>query len=246
MLIIPAIDLYNGECVRLYKGEEKQRTVFSANPLETAYKWQAAGAKMLHVVDLNGAFDGQPRNFEIIKELAANLSIPVQQGGGIRSEAQISEVLSSGVARVVLGTIGVENPELVRQMCQKFPNQIVLGVDARDGMVATRGWQEASFVPATRLAAEYEDSGIASIIFTDISRDGTLEGPNIKSLLEMAQASSIPLIASGGVSKLEDIAQLSEKLPRLEGVITGMAIYTGKIDLAVAIERYQSEGKDAG
>ncbi len=242
MLIIPAIDLYDGACVRLYQGEERQRTVFSAEPLEVAYKWQAAGAKLLHVVDLNGAFEGQPKNLELIKELAAKLSLPIQLGGGMRSEEQVVQALSCGVQRVVLGTIALKNPELVEQMCCRFPNQIVVGIDARDGMVATKGWREASSIPATQLAREYEGSGVASIIFTDISRDGTLKGPNIKSLLEMSRAGGMPLIASGGISSLQDIEQLAESLPQLEGVITGMAIYTKAIDLAAAIDRYQGEG----
>ncbi len=246
MLIIPAIDLYNGECVRLYQGKENQRTVFSSQPLEMAYRWQSAGAKLLHVVDLNGAFEGQSRNLELITEMAGRLLIPIQLGGGIRTELQAAQILKSGIKRVILGTIAVESPHLVKKICQKFPQQVVLGLDAKDGMVATRGWQETSLIPATQLAKEYEDSGIAAIIFTDISRDGTLEGPNIESLRLMSQATSIPLIASGGISGSEDIARLADEIPHLEGVITGMAIYTGAIDLPSAIERYQSGEQHAG
>lgn len=246
MLIIPAIDLYNGECVRLYQGQENQRTVFSSQPLEVALKWQSAGAKLLHVVDLNGAFEGQSRNLELVIEMAGLLSIPVQLGGGIRTEAQVAQILKSGIGRVILGTIAVESPRLVKRICQRFPQQIVLGLDAKDGLVATRGWQESSLIPATKLAQEYEDSGIAAIIFTDISRDGTLEGPNIEGLRVMLQASKIPLIASGGVSGVEDIARLADEMPLLAGVITGMAIYTGAIDLPSAIERYQAGEQHAG
>jgi phosphoribosylformimino-5-aminoimidazole carboxamide ribotide isomerase len=246
MLIIPAIDLYNGECVRLYQGKEQQRTVFSSRPLEVARKWQAAGARLLHVVDLNGAFEGRSRNLELVREMAQTLSIPIQLGGGIRSEAQIAEILAGGIQRVVLGTIALESPALVKQICQRFPRRIVLGVDARNGRVVTRGWREASSIPATRLVKEYEDSNLAAIVFTDTSRDGTLKGPNIGSLVNMSRATSTPLIASGGISGMKDIAQLAKELPQLEGVIIGMALYTGAIDLAAVIDRYQTGGQHAG
>jgi phosphoribosylformimino-5-aminoimidazole carboxamide ribotide isomerase len=221
----------------LYQGKEEKRTVFSSNPLEVAQKWQAAGAKLLHVVDLNGAFEGRSRNLDLIAEIAGSLSIPIQLGGGIRSEAQVEHILSCGVHRVILGTIAVENPPLVKQMSRKFPQRIVLGIDARDGMVVTKGWQAVSSLPATQLVKKYEDSGVAAIIFTDTSRDGTLEGPNIESLSEISQATSIPVIASGGISSMGDFESIAKKLPQIEGVITGMAIYTGAIDLSQAISR---------
>jgi phosphoribosylformimino-5-aminoimidazole carboxamide ribotide isomerase len=235
MLIIPAIDLYNGECVRLYQGEEEQRTVFSSDPLKVALRWQAAGAKLLHVVDLNGAFEGRSRNLKLIRKMADALSIPVQLGGGIRSEAQVAQVLSYGISRVVLGTIALESPGLVKRMCSAFPQRIAVGIDARDKMVVSRGWRESSSILATCLAK-------AAIIFTDTGRDGTLTGPNLESLQAMACATSIPLIASGGIASLEDIGSIVQRLPQIEGVITGMAIYTGRIDLSQAIHLYQTEG----
>ncbi len=239
MLIIPAIDLYNAECVRLYQGDEKKRTVFSHNPLEVALKWQAAGAKLLHVVDLNGAFEGSSKNLDVVSKLAAKLSIPVQLGGGIRSKSQIEQILSLGVKRVILGTIAVKNPDLVKEMAEKYPKRIILGIDARDGMMVTKGWVETSAISALDLAARYKDIPVAAIIFTDISRDGALSGPNIDSLANMYENTDIPLIASGGISGMNDLKALSDRLPDLKGAILGMSIYTNKIDLSAAINTYQ-------
>jgi phosphoribosylformimino-5-aminoimidazole carboxamide ribotide isomerase len=238
MEIIPAIDLKNGACVRLIRGEMDQATVYSDNPAETAAKWEAQGASRIHVVDLDGAFQGEPMNLPAIRAIVGAVKARVQIGGGIRDLARIDEYLDSGVDRVILGTIALEDPQLVRAACAKHPGRIVVGIDARDGLVAVRGWAETSKTTAVDLVRELSNAGVAAVIYTDISRDGMLSGPNYEATREMAAASPIPVIASGGISAVEDLLQLTQ-IPNVQGAIVGKALYTGRIDLADAIRRTQ-------
>ncbi|MGH8002403.1 MAG: 1-(5-phosphoribosyl)-5-[(5-phosphoribosylamino)methylideneamino]imidazole-4-carboxamide isomerase, partial [Brasilonema sp.] len=201
MEVIPAIDLLEGCCVRLYQGDYQQSQVFSENPVEVAQQWVEQGATRLHIVDLDGAKTGKLVNLPAIEAIASiPVSIPIQVGGGVRDRSRVQQLLNIGVQRVILGTVAVEQPQLVQQLCQEFPEQIVIGIDARNGMVATRGWQETSEVFATQLAVQMQELGAAAIIYTDIHRDGTLSGPNIEALRSLAAKISIPIIASGGVS----------------------------------------------
>jgi phosphoribosylformimino-5-aminoimidazole carboxamide ribotide isomerase len=236
MEVIPAIDLLEGKCVRLYQGDYQKSQVFSTNPLEVARQWQTQGATRLHLVDLDGAKAGKPLNLESIAAIAQNLPIPVQIGGGLRDYATVKEILGLGVKQVILGTVAVENPELVAQLAADFPEQILVGIDARNGQVATRGWLETSSVNAQDLAQKMGTLGVAGIIYTDIHRDGTLTGPNLEALRQLAQDLTIPVIASGGVSSLTDLLSLLalESLG-VKGVIVGRALYTGEVDLGEAI-----------
>jgi phosphoribosylformimino-5-aminoimidazole carboxamide ribotide isomerase len=243
MQVIPAIDLLNGKCVRLYQGDYNQASVFNDNPVEVALQWAAEGATRLHVVDLDGAKEGKSVNLSVIEAIARAINIPVQVGGGLRDRAGVARLLKTGVHRAILGTVAVEQPELVTQLCQEFPNQIVVGIDARNGMVATRGWLETSEVAATDLAQRMAQQGAAAIIYTDIHRDGTLSGPNMDALRELAQAIDIPVIASGGVSSLTDLLSLLSLEPiGVTGVIVGRAIYTGDVSLKEAV-RAVGEGR---
>jgi len=236
MIVIPAIDLKEGNCVRLEQGEMERDTVFSHNPAEQALKWQEAGAELLHLVDLDGAFAGQPKNRDAITSIIKTITIPVQLGGGIRDMATIESYLALGVSRVIIGTAAQRNPELVVEACQKFPGRIVVGIDARNGMVAVQGWAEVTGVTAVDLARRFEDCGVCAIIYTDISRDGMMGGPDLEATRALAEAISIPVIASGGVSSLKDIENLMAiEQSGVTGVITGKAIYTGAIDLYEAI-----------
>lgn len=236
MQIIPAIDLLGGQCVRLHQGDYGQVTRFSDDPLAQALDWQRQGAQRLHLVDLDGAKTGQPVNDAVVKAITAALTIPVQLGGGVRSLERAEELLACGLDRVILGTVAIEQPELVRQLASRHPGRIVVGIDAKDGLVATRGWIETSTVQATELAKSFEDAGVAAIISTDIATDGTLAGPNLAALRAMAEASRIPVIASGGIGSLEDILSLLSIAPLgVEGVIVGRALYDGAVDLAEAI-----------
>ena len=236
MIVIPAIDLKEGCCVRLEQGEMHRDTVFSDNPAEQALKWQQAGAELLHLVDLDGAFAGEPRNKGAIEAILKALSIPAQLGGGIRDIATIEAYLSLGLSRVIIGTAAQRNPELVLEACRKFPGRIVVGIDAKSGMVAVQGWAEVTGITAVELAKKFEDCGVAAIIYTDISRDGMMAGPNIEATKTLAEAISIPVIASGGVSSLKDIENLMAiEQSGVTGAITGKAIYTGAINLAEAI-----------
>lgn len=236
MLVIPAIDLKQGSCVRLEQGLMHKDTVYSTDPVAQALKWQQAGAELLHIVDLDGAFDGVPRNREAIAAIVAALDIPTQLGGGIRDLPTIEAYLELGLARVILGTVAKENPELVRQACAKFPGRIVVGIDARDGMVAVRGWAEITEKKAIDMAREFEGMGVVAIIYTDIARDGMMQGPNLEATAALADAVSIPVIASGGVSSMEDIRNLKAIESRgVCGAITGKAIYSGALDLHAAI-----------
>ncbi len=208
MIVIPAIDLKEGNCVRLEQGEMNRDTVFSDNPAEQALKWQEAGAELLHLVDLDGAFAGIPKNKAAIEAIIKAITIPAQLGGGIRDIATIEAYLSLGLSRVIIGTAAQRNPELEIEACQKFPGQIVVGIDAKNGMVAVQGWAELTDISAVDLAKKFEDCGVAAIIYTDISRDGMMGGPNLEATRALAEAISIPVIASGGVSSLKDIENL--------------------------------------
>ncbi len=236
MIIIPAIDLKEGNCVRLEQGEMHRDTVFSDNPAEQALKWQNAGAELLHLVDLDGAFAGIPKNKTAIEAIIKALSIPAQLGGGIRDIATIEAYLALGLSRVIIGTAAQRNPELVVDACKKFPGKIVVGIDAKNGMVAVQGWAEVTGITAIELARKFENCGVSAIIYTDISRDGMMAGPNIEATKVLAEAISIPVIASGGVSSLKDIENLMAiEQSGISGAITGKAIYTGAINLAEAI-----------
>ena len=236
MEIIPAIDLLEGRCVRLYQGDYAQSQVFNDNPAEVAKQWADQGASRLHVVDLDGAKVGSLVNKDAIAAIVQAVSIPVQVGGGLRDRTSVSQLLDIGVQRVILGTVAVEQPQLVQDLCQEFPGQIVVGIDARNGLVATRGWLETSEVAAIDLAQQMAQLGAAAIIYTDIHRDGTLSGPNLEALRELASAISIPVIASGGVSSITDLLSLLALEPLgVSGAIVGRAIYTGDVSLRDAI-----------
>lgn len=244
MLIIPAIDLKDGQCVRLYQGDYRQVTVYDADPVAVARRWQAAGARWLHLVDLDGAAAGAPQNLAAIKAIAAATAIPVEVGGGVRDVATLGEVLALGVARVVLGTAAVEDPELVRTACRKWGERVVVGIDARDGLVATRGWRETTSVPALTLARQMIDLGVRRFIYTDIARDGTLTQPNYAEVTKLVQSVPVPVISSGGVASLEHLRSLARL--GIEGAIIGKAIYTGDVELAAAIAALQTvEAGDA-
>jgi len=237
MDVIPAIDLLEGRCVRLYQGDYARSQVFDENPVAVALQWAEQGATRLHVVDLDGAKAGQPVNLKAIEAIVQAVPVSVQVGGGLRDHASVSQLLGIGVQRVILGTVAVEKPQLVQDLCQEFPGQIVVGIDARNGKVATRGWLETSEVAATELAQRMATMGAAAIIYTDIHRDGTLEGPNLDALRELARELSIPVIASGGVSSITDILSLLALEPLgVNGVIVGRAIYTGDVSLKEALQ----------
>jgi phosphoribosylformimino-5-aminoimidazole carboxamide ribotide isomerase len=236
MDVIPAIDLLEGRCVRLYQGDYDRSQVFSENPADVAKQWVEQGAARLHVVDLDGAKAGKVVNLGAIEAIAQAVSVPIQVGGGLRDRTSVQQLFNIGVQRAILGTIAVEQPQLVQQLCQEFPGQIVIGIDARNGLVATRGWLETSEVLATQLAVQMQELGAAAIIYTDIHRDGTLSGPNLEALRELAATISIPIIASGGVSSVTDLLSLLVLEPQgVNGVIVGRALYTGDIDLKEAL-----------
>ncbi|MGE0084371.1 MAG: 1-(5-phosphoribosyl)-5-[(5-phosphoribosylamino)methylideneamino]imidazole-4-carboxamide isomerase [Desulfococcaceae bacterium] len=236
MIIIPAIDLKQGKCVRLLQGRMDAETVFSDDPAAMAARWAGEGAEIIHVVDLDGAVHKTPKNLVSIKKILETVKIPIQIGGGIRDAETIRMYLDLGINRVIIGTEAIRNPQLVKDACKIFPGRIVVGIDARNGMVAIEGWTQTTKTPATDLAKMFEDSGVAAINFTDISRDGMQTGPNIEETRKLAEAVSIPVIASGGVSTLSDIRNL---LPLealgVTGVITGRALYSGTLDLKEAI-----------
>ncbi|MDD3294215.1 MAG: 1-(5-phosphoribosyl)-5-[(5-phosphoribosylamino)methylideneamino]imidazole-4-carboxamide isomerase [Geobacteraceae bacterium] len=236
MIVIPAIDLKDGRCVRLEQGLMERDTVFCDSPAEQALQWQGQGAELLHIVDLNGAFAGEPKNRSSIEAIVKTISIPTQLGGGIRDMKTVEAYLSLGVRRVILGTAALRNPDLVKDACKSFPGRIVVGIDAKNGMVAVQGWAEVTDIRAVEMARKFEGYGVSAIIYTDISRDGMLSGPNIEATRELAEAISIPVIASGGVSRMADIENLMAiEASGVIGVITGRAIYTGAISLAEAV-----------
>ncbi|MBL8654671.1 MAG: 1-(5-phosphoribosyl)-5-[(5-phosphoribosylamino)methylideneamino]imidazole-4-carboxamide isomerase [Alphaproteobacteria bacterium] len=237
MILFPAIDLKGGKCVRLYKGDMAQATVFNDNPGDQAAQFVKAGARWIHVVDLDGAFAGKSVNADAVRAILKNANVPVQLGGGIRDDAAIASWLDAGVTRVILGTIALKDPDFVKRACKTFPAKIVVGIDARGGHVAVQGWAETSDMKAVDLARKFEDSGVAAIVYTDIDRDGALQGPNVDATVAMAKAVSIPVIASGGVASLDDLAVLKRHAKDgIAGVISGRALYDGRIDLRAAID----------
>ncbi|HKL54778.1 MAG TPA: 1-(5-phosphoribosyl)-5-[(5-phosphoribosylamino)methylideneamino]imidazole-4-carboxamide isomerase [Roseovarius sp.] len=235
MILYPAIDLKDGQAVRLFKGEMAQATVFNDDPAAQAEDFVRAGCEWLHLVDLNGAFAGTPVNAAPVEAILERCKVPAQLGGGIRDMATIERWLSKGLARVILGTVAVENPALVREAARAFPGQVAVGIDARKGRVATKGWAEETDVLATDLARSFEDAGVAAIIYTDINRDGAMQGPNVAETAALANAVSIPVIASGGVSSIADLEALKTCGAPLDGAISGRALYDGAIDLAEAL-----------
>lgn len=233
-MFFPAIDLKEGKCVRLFKGEMNKATIFNDNPAAQAKEFENLGFKYLHIVDLDGAIAGDSKNEDVVKNILKNISIPAQLGGGIRSLEQIEKWLNIGISRVILGTIAAKNPDIVIEACKKFPGKIVVGIDAKNGFVATEGWVETSEIRAIDLAKKYEDAGVEAIIYTDISKDGTLNGPNIEETKELAQNISIPVIASGGISCDNDILAI-KKLEEFGviGAIVGRALYDKKVDVKI-------------
>ncbi|MEL7344096.1 MAG: 1-(5-phosphoribosyl)-5-[(5-phosphoribosylamino)methylideneamino]imidazole-4-carboxamide isomerase [Pseudomonadota bacterium] len=234
MDLYPAIDLKDGQCVRLLKGDMDKATVFGDDPADQARIFQDAGAKWLHIVDLNGAFAGAPVNGDAVTAILESVSVPIQLGGGIRDMDQIGAWIDRGVERVILGTVAVEKPDLVREAATAFPGKIAVGLDARDGRVATRGWAEETNVTVTELALKFEDAGIAAIIYTDIDRDGAMGGPNVPATEALARATSVPVIASGGVSSMADLVALRDT-GVIAGAISGRALYDGKLSLTQAL-----------
>ncbi|QBX34100.1 1-(5-phosphoribosyl)-5-[(5-phosphoribosylamino)methylideneamino]imidazole-4-carboxamide isomerase [Paracoccus liaowanqingii] len=234
MILYPAIDLKDGNCVRLLRGDMQAATVFGTDPAAQARAFQDAGAEWLHLVDLNGAFEGKPVNAAAVEAILAATTIPTQLGGGIRDMATIDAWLDRGLTRVILGTVAVENPDLVRDAAEAFPGRIAVGIDARKGRVATRGWATETDIDATDLARRFQDAGVAAIIYTDIDRDGAMGGPNISATEALARAVTIPVIASGGVSSLKDLKALADTRI-IAGAISGRALYDGALDLREAL-----------
>ncbi len=235
MIVIPAIDLKEGQCVRLLQGKKDQVTTYSNDPVAIAKRWVSEGATLLHIVDLDGAFSGTQKNIESIKAIRKAVDIEIEVGGGIRDMERIEEILSLGIDRVILGTSAVKNPDLVRKASARYPGRVFVGIDARDGKVAIKGWVETTEVDALEFAQKTEALGAAGIIYTDISRDGMLTGPNIEATERMVKALKIPVIASGGISSIEDIKRLNS-IEGLWGAITGKALYTGALNLREAID----------
>ena len=242
MILYPAIDLKDGACVRLRRGEMDQATVYSDDPGAQARAWQAVGCAWLHVVDLNGAFAGRSVNAAAVAAILAVATVPVQLGGGIRDMAGVERWLEAGVRRVILGSAAVKTPALVHEACRAYPGRVVVGIDARDGIVATEGWAESSGIAATELALRFEDAGVSAIIYTDIGRDGMLTGFNLEATLALAESLRTPVIASGGAGSLADLRALAEAANRstgsIDGAIVGRALYDGRIDLREALDLF--------
>ncbi|MGB1095333.1 MAG: 1-(5-phosphoribosyl)-5-[(5-phosphoribosylamino)methylideneamino]imidazole-4-carboxamide isomerase [Paracoccaceae bacterium] len=236
MILYPAIDLKDGQAVRLLRGDMDKSTVFNTDPAAQAMEFVNAGCEWLHLVDLNGAFAGEPVNAAPVEQILAQTNTPAQLGGGIRDMKTIEAWLHKGLARVILGTVAVEQPELVRDAARAYPGQVAVGIDARNGRVATKGWAKETDVEVTELAKSLEDAGVAAIIYTDINRDGAMQGPNIEATAALAHAVSIPVIASGGVSSIEDLIALRDCGAALNGAISGRALYDGAIDLCEALD----------
>ncbi len=236
MLLLPAIDLKDGQCVRLRQGRMEDTTVFSDSPVDTATRWVDAGAKRLHLVDLNGAFDGEPVNNSAVEAIAKKFpDLPIQIGGGIRDAKTVQAYLNAGVTYCIIGTKAVQDPDFVKDLCKQFPGHIIVGIDAKNGMVATDGWAEVSSVSAIELAKQFEEAGVVAIVYTDIARDGMMKGVNIDATVELANHINIPVIASGGVSSMDDIIELCKvEDAGIMGTILGRSIYEGTIDLAEA------------
>jgi len=234
MLVIPAIDLKGGKCVRLLQGRAEDETVYSDDPAATARRWQALGAELIHIVDLDGAFTGEQKNIEAVRAIRKAVDIALELGGGIRDMERIGELIDTGIDRVILGTVAAEKPELVKEASEKYPGRVLVGIDAKDGKVAVKGWTEVTGHDAAGFSKEMESLGAAGIIYTDIARDGMLTGPNIEATANIARSVGIPVIASGGVSSIGDIKNLLG-IEGLWGAITGKAIYSGSMDLKEAI-----------
>lgn len=236
MILFPAIDLKNGTCVRLEQGDMARATVFNTDPAAQARSFEAQGFEYLHVVDLDGAFAGKPMNAQAVDSMLAAVRMPVQLGGGIRDLATVEAWLSKGIARVIIGTAAVRDPELVKTAARRFPGQVAVGLDARDGKVAVEGWAETSQVTALDIARRFEDAGVAAIIFTDIARDGLLKGLNLDATIALADAIAVPVIASGGLASIADVRALLEpRAKKLAGAISGRALYDGRLDPAEAM-----------
>jgi len=236
MLIIPAVDIKNGRCVRLLQGRMEDETVFSENPAAMARKWADAGAELIHVIDLDGAFAKHPQNSDAVQKILDTVDVPIQLGGGIRNLETVEKYMQMGVQRVIIGTEAVQHPDFVMQACSAFPNQIVLGIDARNGHAAIDGWAQTTQIRAIDLAKQFENCGLAAINFTDIYRDGMLAGPNLKEIQDFAEAIKVPVVASGGVSTLTDVHNLlALRSAGVRGVIIGKALYSGALDLHEAI-----------
>jgi phosphoribosylformimino-5-aminoimidazole carboxamide ribotide isomerase len=236
MIVIPAIDLKDGSCVRLRQGDMAAETVYSSDVPAIARQWQEQGAVLIHVVDLNGAVDGEPRNLSEIQSVIDTVSVKVQVGGGIRNIDTVRRYLAAGVSRVVLGTAALTDRMVLEQACREFPRRILLGLDARDGKVAVKGWTALSETKAIDLLKELSGYELGAVIYTDIARDGMLQGPNISALREVVERSSFPVIASGGITRMEDLRAIRSLGPRLEGAIVGKALYDGKLDYRAAVE----------
>ncbi len=234
MIVIPAIDLKDGLCVRLLQGKKEDATVYSDDPASTARRWESCGASLLHVVDLDGAFTGDQKNLVSIRKIRESVRMDIEVGGGIRDMERIDLLISIGINRVILGTVAIEKPELVKEACKKYPGRVIIGIDAKNGLVAVKGWVEVTEVKAKDLALKMQDDGAAGIIYTDISKDGMMTGPNIEATEEIVDSLNIPVIASGGVSSINDIKNLMT-IKNLWGAITGKALYAGTLDLKEAI-----------
>ena len=232
MIIIPAIDLKDGQCVRLRKGIMEDTTVFSNNPTEMASKWVAEGARRLHLVDLNGAFEGKPINADCVNEITKSFpNLPVQIGGGIRDLQTANAYIEAGISYLIIGTMAVTNPDFVEKLCDEFPNKIIVGLDANNGLVATDGWAKQTDIDVIELSKKYEQYGVNSIVYTDIARDGMMQGVNVEATANLAKKTSIPIIASGGITNLDDIVALLKNAHYgIMGAITGRAIYEGQLD----------------
>jgi phosphoribosylformimino-5-aminoimidazole carboxamide ribotide isomerase len=239
VIIIPAIDIKDGKCVRLLQGKKEEVTVYSDDPVSMARHWASLGAEMLHIVDLDGAFTGEQKNFDWIIAIRKAVTIPVELGGGIRDIEKIQELIELGIDRIIIGTSAVDEPDVLRRACEEFPGKVLAGIDARDGKVAVRGWEVMTERDAVDFAEQMEAYGVSAVIYTDISRDGMLTGPNTDAMSRMVEALDIPVIASGGVSGIDDIRSLM-KINGLWGVITGKALYSGALDLKEAIKTVTS------
>jgi phosphoribosylformimino-5-aminoimidazole carboxamide ribotide isomerase len=237
--VIPAVDIKGGKCVRLYQGRADKEKVYFENPVEVAKRWEGEGAPRVHVVDLDGAFEGVPKNLPIVKEIVEELSIPVQFGGGVRTFRALEELFKVGVDRVVVGTVAVEEPELFREMVKAFPERIVAGIDAKNGIATVKGWVELSGIPAKELAKRIDDLDIWGFVYTDISRDGTLKSPNFEGIMDFSSSVSHPVIASGGVSSVEDLKKLS-RIENVAGAIVVKALYEGTVTLREALNLFKS------
>lgn len=241
MRVIPAVDIKGGKAVRLTQGKADQETVYSDDPAEMAAQWDEQGAQLIHVVDLDGAFDGHPVNAELVKNIIYSSTVDIEVGGGIRTLEAIEAYVNAGAYRVILGTIALEKPEFVKEACERFPGKILVGIDARDGLVAVKGWVEMTDRKASHLAIELEPFGVAGFIFTDISRDGMMQGPNIDSIRQFASVTNLPVIASGGVSRIEDALNILALEPEgVEGMIIGKALYDKTLDYRTVLEQVRS------